>query len=118
MRVAWSLLLLSPALLLPHPQPQKNDELATRQAENQGALQQGGTTGKRQLSSDGQWQMNEIVKAQYNQLAADTEKLQKLTAELNAELANPNVLSVASMRKAEEIEKLAKKIRSRLKGWF
>jgi parvulin-like peptidyl-prolyl isomerase len=75
-------------------------------------------TGKRQFSSDGQWQMNDIVKAQYAQLTSDTEKLNKLTNELRAELANPSVLSVGSMRKAEEIEKLAKKVRSRLKGWF
>ena len=76
------------------------------------------TLGKRQFSKNGQWDMNEIVKAQYAQLTSDTEKLTKLTNELKAELANPNVLSVGSMRKAEEIEKLAKKVRSRLKGWF
>ena len=74
--------------------------------------------GKRQFSKDGQWQMNDIVKAQYAQLASDTEKLTKLSNELKAELANPNVLSVGTMRRAEEIEKLAKKVRSRLKGWF
>ncbi len=73
---------------------------------------------KRHFTKDGQWQMNDIVKAQYAELAADTEKLTKLTNELKSELANPNVLSVGSMRKAEEIEKLAKKVRSRLKGWF
>ena len=76
------------------------------------------TLGKRQFSKNGQWDMNEIVKAQYAQLTSDTEKLNKLTNELKAELADPNVLSVGSMRKAEEIEKLAKKVRSRLKGWF
>ena len=75
-------------------------------------------TGKRQFSSDGQWKMDDIVKAQYAQLTSDTEKLTKLSNELKAELANPSVLSVGSMRKAEEIEKLAKKVRSRLKGWF
>jgi len=74
--------------------------------------------GKRQFSKDGQWQMNDIVKAQYAQLTSDTEKLTKLSNELKAELADPNVLSVGAMRKAEEIEKLAKKVRSRLKGWF
>jgi hypothetical protein len=75
-------------------------------------------TGKRQFSSDGQWKMDDIVKAQYAQLTSDAEKLTKLSNELKAELANPSVLSVGSMRKAEEIEKLAKKVRSRLKGWF
>jgi len=73
--------------------------------------------GKR-VVQDGQWQMNDIVKAQYEQLSADTEKLRKLTEELKSELSNPNVLSVSSMKKAEEIEKLAKKVRSRLRGWF
>jgi hypothetical protein len=74
--------------------------------------------GKRQFSKDGQWQMSEIQKAQYTELTSDTEKLTKLTNELKLELNNPNVLSVGSMRKAEEIEKLAKKVRSRLRGWF
>jgi len=73
---------------------------------------------KRHFTKDGQWQMNDIVKAQYAELTADTEKLTKLSNELKGELSNPNVLSVGSMRKAEEIEKLAKKVRSRLKGWF
>ena len=73
--------------------------------------------GKR-VVQNGQWQMNDIVKAQYEQLSADTEKLRKLTEELKSELSNPNVLSVSSMKKAEEIEKLAKKVRSRLRGWF
>jgi hypothetical protein len=74
--------------------------------------------GKRQFSKDGQWQMSEIVKAQYAQLTSDTEKLTKLSNELKAELANPNVLAAGSVRKAEEIEKLAKKVRARLRGWF
>ncbi len=73
---------------------------------------------KRHLDSNGQWQMDRIVKEQYDQLTADTEKLNKLTAELRTELNNPNVLSAGSMKKAEEIEKLAKKVRSRLRGWF
>ena len=111
MRAMWSLLLLGPALLLPQPQQQKQDDLSIRQAENEAALQQGGRSGKRQISSDGQWRMSEIVRAQYEQLAADTEKLHKLSSELKADLANPNVLSVGSMKKAEEIEKLARKIR-------
>jgi ATP-dependent helicase/DNAse subunit B len=74
--------------------------LFTRQKQNDAALQQ--KAGKRQLSSVGQWRMSEIVRAQYDQLAADTERLRQLSAE----------------RKAEEIEKLARRIRSRLKGWF
>jgi hypothetical protein len=73
---------------------------------------------KRHFTKDGQWRMNDIVKAQYAELTSDTEKLTKLSNELKGELANPNVLSVGSMRKAEEIEKLAKRVRSRLKGWF
>ena len=74
--------------------------------------------GKRHLTKDGEWDMNEIAKAQYAQVTSDTEKMNKLTSELKAELANPNVLSVGTIRKAEEIEKLAKKVRSRLKSWF
>ena len=115
MRGTW-FLLLSPALLFPQLQQQRNDELSTRQTQNDAAVQQ--TSGKSQFLSDGQWRMTAIVRAQYHQLAADTERLHKLSGELKAELANPNVLSVGSMRKAEEIEKLAKRIRSRLKSWF
>jgi parvulin-like peptidyl-prolyl isomerase len=73
---------------------------------------------KRHVDANGQWQMDKIVKEQYDQLTADTEKLNKLTAELKTELNNPNVLSAGSMKKAEEIERLAKKVRSRLRGWF
>ncbi|MBI2679712.1 MAG: hypothetical protein HYX25_01745 [Candidatus Solibacter usitatus] len=115
MRRTWLLLLLSPILL--QPQQQKNDDLSTRQMENQAAMQQG-KSGKREIASDGQWRMSQIVKAQYDQLAADTEKLHQLSGELKTELANPNVLSVGALRKSEEIEKLAKKVHSRLKGWF
>ncbi len=127
MRCPRSLLFVTPALMLlsllwaqsripqDSPSRQRINE-ANAQARDIDSVDR--ITGKRQFSSDGQWQMNDIVKAQYAQLTSDTEKLTKLSNELKSELANPNVLSVGAMRKAEEIEKLARKVRSRLKGWF
>ncbi len=48
-------------------------------------------------------------------LEADTEKLYKLTQELKAEVAktDKNTLSVAVVKKAQEIERLAKSIKDR-----
>jgi parvulin-like peptidyl-prolyl isomerase len=106
-------------LLLPialWPQADRNSELAGRQ--NQIDEARYSDRQKRHVDANGQWQMDKIVRDQYDQLTADTEKLSQLTAELKSELSNPNVLSAASVKKAEEIEKLAKKVRSRLKGWF
>jgi len=49
------------------------------------------------------------------QLAADTEKLLKLSQELKDEVAktNANTLSIAVIKKADEVEKLAKSVKER-----
>ena len=61
----------------------------------------------------------EILKADRKQSLRDTAKLLQLVEALKSELESndPSVLPVSSVRKAEEIEKLAKKIRSRLKRY-
>jgi len=52
------------------------------------------------------------------QIVADTQKLVKLANELNAavEKSNKDTLSLDVIRKADEIEKLAKSLREKMKG--
>jgi hypothetical protein len=52
------------------------------------------------------------------QLKSDTDKLVKLTGELKdyVDKSNENVLSLDVMKKAEEIEKLAKSVKEKMKG--
>ena len=56
---------------------------------------------------------------EYKQTLADVERLHTLTEELKAGLTsqNANVLSVSALKRTDEIEKLAKKIRSRMHRW-
>jgi hypothetical protein len=51
-------------------------------------------------------------------LKRDTDKLLKLSVELKAyvDKSDENVLSLDVVRKAEEIEKLAKSVRDKMKG--
>jgi hypothetical protein len=52
------------------------------------------------------------------QLKSDTDKLLKLSEELKTyvDKANTNVLSLDVMKKAQEIEKLAKSVRDKMRG--
>ena len=58
------------------------------------------------------------LKASYEQVVKEVEQLFELSAALKEEMskANEDVLSVSVMQKAEQIEKLAKKIRNRMKN--
>jgi len=51
-------------------------------------------------------------------LKSDTDKLLKLSIELKSyvDKSNENVLSVDVVKKAEEIEKLAKSVKDKMKG--
>ena len=51
-------------------------------------------------------------------LRKDTDKLLELASELkqNVDRTNPNLLSLDVIRKAQEIEKLAKSVREKMKG--
>jgi hypothetical protein len=53
-------------------------------------------------------------------LKNDTEKLVKLTAELKeyVDKSNANVLSLDVVKKAEEIEKLAKSVKEKMRGQY
>ncbi len=55
--------------------------------------------------------------ARQAQLVADTNKLYQLAQELQAEVAksNKNTLSLAVVKKAAEVEKLAKSLKDRMK---
>jgi len=65
----------------------------------------------------GKSQKDEILKADHKKSLSDLAKLIELAGELQAEMEKNDyiVLSVSSLKKAEEIEKLAKRIRKRLK---
>jgi len=65
---------------------------------------------------NGKSQQDEILKADYQQDLKDAAHLVALAEQLKKDLEknDRNVLSVSSVRKTEEIEKLAKRIRIRL----
>ena len=62
-------------------------------------------------------QVAEILKADRAKSIEDAGRLMELSEELKRELEknDKNVLSVAALKKAEEIEKIAKRIRGRLR---
>ncbi len=60
-----------------------------------------------------------ILEANQKDIKKNVERLYQLASELKAEVENTDsakVLSLAMLKKTEEIEKLAKEIRSRAKG--
>ena len=66
---------------------------------------------------NGKLQRDEILKADYQKSLADARKLSELADELKADLekSNYNVLSIATLKKVDEIDKLARHIHDRLK---
>jgi hypothetical protein len=66
---------------------------------------------------NGRLQKDEIAKAAYQSSLDDSKKLIAAAEELKAELEKNDryVVSLAAIRKTEEIEKLARRIRGRLK---
>lgn len=65
----------------------------------------------------GKSQRDEILKAEHKKSLADVAQIVELAGQLQAELEKNDysVLSVSSLKKAEQIENLAKQIRKRLK---
>jgi hypothetical protein len=65
----------------------------------------------------GKSQREEILKADHERSLKDVAELVKLSEELQIELEknDRHVLSVASLKKVDDIEKIAKRIKSRLK---
>lgn len=64
-------------------------------------------------------QKDAIVRANFKKTKDDVSKLFKLTQALQEEIgkSNPNVLSLSIVGKADEIEKLAKKIKNEAKAY-
>ncbi len=67
---------------------------------------------------DGKSQKNAIAKEQHDQALKDADRLIAVARDLRSELqqAGTFVIPIASVKKTEEIEKLARRIRSRLKS--
>ncbi len=67
----------------------------------------------------GRDQKEEILKAEHGRSLEDATRIVKLAEELKAELEknDRHILSVSSLRKTEEIEKLARRIRSRMRRY-
>jgi len=65
----------------------------------------------------GKSQKDEILRAEYNQNLKDAAQLSELAQQLQQDLEKNDrfVLSIATLKKTEDIEKLVKKIRSRLR---
>jgi hypothetical protein len=70
--------------------------------------------------SDGKSQKDAILKAEYEQNLKDAALLVELSGQLKQDLEKNTrfVLSVATLKKTDEIEKLVKKIRSRMRRDF
>jgi hypothetical protein len=66
---------------------------------------------------NGKLQRDEILREDYEKSLEDARELARLTAELKADLEKSDrfVLSIPALKKTEEIEKLAKRIRGRMK---
>ena len=66
---------------------------------------------------NGRLQKDEILKADHNKNIEDARELIRLSGELKTDLEKDTqfVYSIATVKKTEEIEKLAHKIRARLK---
>jgi hypothetical protein len=86
------------------------------------ALQQGGRGGRRGDQEDdvvlpnGKAQKDEILKAEHQQNLKDAAELADLAEQLKIDLEKNDryVLSMATLKKTDDIEKLAKRIRARL----
>ncbi len=65
----------------------------------------------------GKSQKEEILKAEHKNSLRDAERLLMLAEELKAELekSDYHILSLTTLKKTEEIEKLARRIKSRLR---
>ena len=106
MRRIWFLLLWSPVLL--QPQPQKNDELSTRQTQNDAVVQQTRKSPAVRMKEAG---------ATLQALQDDADRLNKLSQELKEALAlnASNVLTDESLKRNDEMEKLVKRIKATMK---
>ena len=68
---------------------------------------------------NGKLQQDEILKDEHNRELQDARQLVELSQALQKDIeqSGAHVLSISSIHRTEEIEKLAKKIRSRMRGY-
>lgn len=68
---------------------------------------------------NGKSQRDEIVRADYKKNVADSEKLAQLSMEIKDEFAagDSNIVSVKTLKKLEEVQRLAKSMQSRMKRY-
>lgn len=68
---------------------------------------------------DGRNQQEEILKADHQKSLKDADELVKLTGDLKTELEkyDRHVLSLSALKRLDEIEKIARRIRSRYKRY-
>lgn len=68
---------------------------------------------------NGRLQTEEIVKADFEQNMKDIKQMQKLVEEVRDEMEknDRHVLSMGNLKKLEEIEKLSKQVRGRMRRW-
>jgi hypothetical protein len=68
---------------------------------------------------NGKLQQEEMLKLDHDKDVADARDLARLATELKDEIekGSPHVLSVGAIRKTEDIEKLAKRIRGRIRRY-
>jgi hypothetical protein len=66
---------------------------------------------------NGKLQREEILKADYQKTLEDARTLSKLTEELKSDLekSDYNVLSIATLKKIDDIDRLAKRMRERIR---
>jgi hypothetical protein len=66
-----------------------------------------------------QSQIDDILEDDHKKSVEDSEEIRKLAGELTSELNknDSHVLSLSALKKAEDIEKLAKRIQSRMKRY-
>ncbi len=65
---------------------------------------------------NGKFQRDEILKAEYQKTLEDAHSLAKLSTELKSDLekGDYNVLSIATLKKTDEIDRLARRVHDRL----
>ena len=68
---------------------------------------------------NGKLQQDELLKLDHEKTVADAKEMARLATELKEELekSDAHVLSVAALKKTDDIEKLAKRIRGRIRRY-
>jgi hypothetical protein len=117
MKTLLAIMVCAIPLLLLAQQPRRDDMLVMRQEEQEREYQRGLV--KRIRVQGNSLIVDPAAAQEYEQTRADIERIAKITDELRTAMAShdANVVSLDSMRRTEELEKLAKRVRIRMRGW-